>query len=127
VDSARDTEDESQAVKKLVGDAPVALVTSAWHLPRSVGLFERAGVVVHPCPTHYLGSRNRDFRWEDVNWDSDSLGRSTAACHEWLGLLWNRLAPERLRASENLFRQLRTEDRTSQAMFSLKKLLGKRG
>ena len=91
VDSARDTEDESQAVKKLVGDAPVALVTSAWHLPRSVGLFEKAGVEVHPCPTHYLGSRNRDFRWEDVNWDSDSLGRSTAACHEWLGLLWNRL------------------------------------
>lgn len=91
VDNARDTEDESDAVRRVAGGAPVALVTSAWHLPRAVGLFRHAGINVLPCPTHYLGSRNRDFRWEDVNWDSDSLGRSTAAVHEWLGLLWNRL------------------------------------
>ena len=89
VDNARDTEDESQAVRKLAGDFPVALVTSAWHMPRAVGLFQHAEVSVRPCPTNYLGNRNRDFRWDDLNWDSDSLGRSTAAIHEWLGLLWN--------------------------------------
>lgn len=91
VDNARDTEDESQAVKKLAGESPVALVTSAWHMPRSVGLFQHAEVIVRPCPTNYLGNRNRDFRWDDLTWDSDSLGRSTAAIHEWLGLLWNLL------------------------------------
>ena len=89
VDNARDTEDEALAVKKLVGDAPVALVTSAWHMPRAVGLFQHAGVHVLPCPSDFMGSRNRDFRWEDLTWDTASLDRSTAAVHEGLGLVWN--------------------------------------
>ena len=89
VDNARDTEDESLAVKKLVGDAPVALVTSAWHMPRAVGLFRHAAVNVLPCPADFMGNRNIDFRWEDLTWDSASLDRSTAAVHEDLGLVWN--------------------------------------
>ena len=89
VDNARDTEDESVAVKKLVGDTPVALVTSAWHMPRAAGLFRHAAVNILPCPADFLGNRNRDFRWEDLTWDSASLERSTAAVHEDLGLVWN--------------------------------------
>ncbi len=89
IDQARDTEDESLAVKKLVGDAPVALVTSAWHLPRAAGLFRHAAVNALPCPADFLGSPNRDFRWDELNWDAASLERSTAAVHEYLGVLWN--------------------------------------
>jgi uncharacterized SAM-binding protein YcdF (DUF218 family) len=89
VDTARDTEDEANAVKKLVGDAPVALVTSAWHMPRAVGLFRHAGVTALPCPAGFLGNRNRDFRLDDLTWDSESLFRSNWAWHEYLGLLWN--------------------------------------
>ena len=88
VDNARDTEDESLAVKKLVGDAPVALVTSAWHMPRAVALFHHAAVAVLPCPADFMGSRNVDFRWDDLTWDSASLERSTAAVHEGFGLAW---------------------------------------
>ncbi len=91
VDTARDTEDEANAVKKLVGDAPVALVTSAWHMPRAAGLFRHAGVNILPCPAGFLGNRNRDFRLDDLTWDSESLFRSNWAWHEYLGLLWNAL------------------------------------
>lgn len=91
IDTARDTEDESNAVKKLAGDAPIALVTSAWHMPRAAGLFRHSGVNVLPCPAGFIGSRNRDFRFDDLTWDSESLFRSNWAWHEYLGLLWNAL------------------------------------
>jgi uncharacterized SAM-binding protein YcdF (DUF218 family) len=42
IDQARDTEDESRAVQRLAQGARVALVTSAWHMPRSVALFRSA-------------------------------------------------------------------------------------
>jgi uncharacterized SAM-binding protein YcdF (DUF218 family) len=34
IENAHDTEDESRAIKRVAGDAKVALVTSAWHMPR---------------------------------------------------------------------------------------------
>ena len=88
VDTARDTEDEANAVKKIAGDSPVALVTSAWHMPRAAALFHHAGVHALPCPADFKGKPNADFRWEDLTWDTESLGRSTAAIHEQLGYLW---------------------------------------
>ena len=36
-----------------VGDARVALVTSAAHLPRAVGLFRQKGIETVPCPTDF--------------------------------------------------------------------------
>jgi uncharacterized SAM-binding protein YcdF (DUF218 family) len=88
---ARDTEDESFAVKKLAGTEPVALVTSAWHMPRAEALFRRAGVNVLACPTDYNSRPNLGLGWENLRWDVESLERSTWAVHEYLGLLWNRL------------------------------------
>ena len=91
IDTALDTEDESHAVRALVGDAPVALVTSAAHMPRAAALFRAAGVRALPCPVDYTGDYNPDFRWNGLNWDADSLGRSTWAVRERLGALWLRL------------------------------------
>jgi uncharacterized SAM-binding protein YcdF (DUF218 family) len=91
IDTALDTEDESHAVRALVGDAPVALVTSAAHMPRAAALFQAAGIRALPCPVDFTGDYNPDFRWNGLNWDSDSLGRSTWAVRERLGALWLRL------------------------------------
>ena len=88
IETALDTEDEAQAVKAIVGDGKVALVTSAWHMPRAAGLFRKAGVAVLPCPADYRGKLNPDFRWTDFSWDSDSLDRSTFAVHESIGYFW---------------------------------------
>jgi uncharacterized SAM-binding protein YcdF (DUF218 family) len=88
IDTALDTEDEAFAVRKIVGDEPVALVTSAWHMPRAAALFRKAGVNALPCPTDFLGKPNPGWRWNDVLFDSGSLDNSTLAVHERLGLLW---------------------------------------
>jgi uncharacterized SAM-binding protein YcdF (DUF218 family) len=88
IETARDTEDEAHAVKAIVGDGKVALVTSAGHMPRAAGLFRKAGVAVLPCPADYLNKPNPDFRWTDYSWDSDSLDRSTFAVHESIGYFW---------------------------------------
>lgn len=87
IDRALDTEDESLEVKRIVGDAPFALVTTAWHLPRAMALFRHAGLSPLPCPTDYM-ARVGEFKLDDLLWDVDSLGRSTWAVHERIGYLW---------------------------------------
>jgi uncharacterized SAM-binding protein YcdF (DUF218 family) len=91
IDTARDTEDESHEVARRVGGARVALVTSAWHMPRAAALFRRAGVDFVACPADFVARGATGFRWMDFAWDSESLERSTLAVHERLGLLWLRL------------------------------------
>jgi uncharacterized SAM-binding protein YcdF (DUF218 family) len=91
VDTARDTQDESLAVARISGGGRVALVTSAWHMPRATGLFARAGVAVVPCPADYVARADAKLGWIDLGWDVESLGRSTLAVHEYLGLLWMRV------------------------------------
>ena len=91
IDFAHDTEEESLAVRTLARDAPVGVVTSAWHMPRSMTLFRRAGVDALACPADYSARPAPEFRWEELVWDVESLERSTAAVHERIGLLWLRL------------------------------------
>ncbi len=91
ISTALDTEDESLAVAKRVGQERVALVTSACHMPRAALLFRRAGVRFVACPTDYEAPSTERFRWDLLSFDGEALLRSTRAAHEWLGLLWLRL------------------------------------
>jgi uncharacterized SAM-binding protein YcdF (DUF218 family) len=88
VDSARDTEEEAFAVAAIAKGARVALVTSAWHMPRAAVLFRRAAVAFVPCPADFVARANAGHPWGALSWDSESLERSTLALHEWIGLLW---------------------------------------
>lgn len=92
IDSARDTDDEVRELRRRFGPTtPVALVTSAWHMPRAMGLARRAGLHAVPCPTDYLSKPNPDFRLSDWTCDLSGLERSTWAVYERLGTLWARL------------------------------------
>jgi uncharacterized SAM-binding protein YcdF (DUF218 family) len=71
IDSALDTEDESRAVARIVGRSRVALVTSAWHMPRAAALFRGAGVDFVACPADFVGREDRAATWGDFGWDSD--------------------------------------------------------
>lgn len=87
-DRARNTEENAQFAKSLA--APESgetwlLVTSAAHMPRSVGLFRKAGFEVIAWPTDY-------FTATDV-WPGLAIGSGTenldivnAATREWAGL-----------------------------------------
>ena len=91
IDTARDTGDEARAVKEIAGDSRVALVTSAWHMPRAAALFRNARVQALPCPADFSARPSPEFELQDLAWDVESLGRSTYAVHERLGSLWLRL------------------------------------
>lgn len=55
VDTARDTEAEAAAIGAITHDAPVALITSAWHMPRAMSLCRRQGIDALACPADYAG------------------------------------------------------------------------
>ena len=91
IDDARDTEEEAARLRDLLGAAPFVLITSAWHLPRAQALCAAQGLHSLPGPTDYLSGAPRRWRRSDFTWDTESLGRSTAAVHEYLGLWWSQL------------------------------------
>ena len=91
ISTARDTEEEADAVAGLGLRGRIALVTSAWHLPRALGLFSRAGVIVQPCPCDFRSTSIQSIDWRNYTWDTESITRSTLAEREYLGLLWLRI------------------------------------
>jgi uncharacterized SAM-binding protein YcdF (DUF218 family) len=91
IENVRDTEDESKALSELIGPAPIALVSSAWHLPRASALFRTMGFDVLPCPTAYTARPSPNASWNEYSWSIESLERSTAAVRERIGFIWLRL------------------------------------
>lgn len=92
ITTARDTTEEVAALHRLAGEERVALVTSAWHLPRAMRLAESEGLDAFPCPADYLGGREgrvKHLAW--VTWDADSLMNTTRAWREYLGQTWAKL------------------------------------
>lgn len=66
------------------------LVTSAWHMPRAMGIFRRAGFRVIAYPVAYRTFDNeRD--WTRLASPSDRIGALDLAVREWVGLLAYRL------------------------------------
>ena len=62
------------------------LITSAFHMPRSVSLFRRAGFNVVPWPVDYrtTGEERPGFAQDNA---IDSLTNTTIAIREWVGLV----------------------------------------
>ena len=67
------------------------LVTSAWHMPRSVGIFRRAGFPVVPYPVAFRTfGDERDFQMTAPS--IDKLSMLELGVREWIGLLAYRLS-----------------------------------
>lgn len=93
-DRSRNTFENAQFSRDLLhpgqGDRWL-LVTSAYHMPRSVGLFRAAGVPVIPFPVDYQTTGNwRDFQPNRTI--SAGLATFDFAAREWIGLLAYRLS-----------------------------------
>ncbi len=69
----------------------VYLVTEAWHMPRSVAIFESTGLAVIPAPTRFVAFGQSGPRWLDWLPSARGMVISRAALHELLGLVWYRL------------------------------------
>jgi uncharacterized SAM-binding protein YcdF (DUF218 family) len=87
-DASRNTDENARFTAKLVRPEPKQgwlLVTSAYHMPRSMGLFEKAGfnVTAFPVAFRTLGD-GRDLQWETD--PARNLENVEIAAHEWVGL-----------------------------------------
>ena len=61
------------------------LVTSAYHMPRSIGIFRKAGFAVQPYPVDWRMGGRADLLTFSV-FALDGLGRVDTAVREWMGL-----------------------------------------
>jgi uncharacterized SAM-binding protein YcdF (DUF218 family) len=73
------------------GYKQIILVTSAYHMPRSVFCFERNGMTVIPAPTDYKCERGKRYDFFSFMPAMKSLYKSYLALHEYIGLLSYRL------------------------------------
>ena len=69
------------------------LVTSAFHIERSIMNFTKEGIEVTPVPADYLASGNNDVYLNKFVPSSGALQNSCIFFHEWLGMMGGKLMP----------------------------------
>jgi uncharacterized SAM-binding protein YcdF (DUF218 family) len=88
-DRSRTTAENAAFSRRLVMPKPGErwlLVTSAYHMPRSIGAFRRAGFPVEAYPVDYRTTGPADV-WIPFDSIATGLRRTDLAVHEWIGLL----------------------------------------
>lgn len=88
-DQSRNTEENAQFAKELAGvtdGQSWLLVTSAFHMPRAVGLFRKAGFPAVPWPADYLASGAEGVRIKPDQ-STENISVSNLALREWAGLI----------------------------------------
>lgn len=88
-DKSRNTWENALYTRDLVKPTPDEkwlLVTSAMHMPRSMGLFRHVGFSVIAYPTDYKSFGN-SWDWMPSADPAKSMGNIEIATHEWIGLL----------------------------------------
>lgn len=88
---ARNTFENAVYAKQIADPKPGErwlLVTSAWHMPRAMGLFRKAGFNVEAWPTDYRTAGTNDA-YVPFYSPSEGLRRLDVAVREWVGLVVN--------------------------------------
>ncbi len=85
-DGSLDTHQEAVFLKKVIGKNPFILVTSAYHMPRAMAMFEAIGMHPIPAPTQFIGQHESSLIWYIPC--ASSLTVSDTAIHEYFGILW---------------------------------------
>lgn len=86
--TSRNTDENAQNSSDLLASSGLGqclLITSAFHMPRSVGLFRKAGVDVAPWPVDYRTAGNLSFALDFTQPTLNAQQMSTAV-REWVGL-----------------------------------------
>lgn len=90
---SRNTHENAVFTRRLVDPKPGErwlLVTSAWHMPRSIGVFRAAGFPVEAYPVDYR-TRGPNDLWRPQGLATEGLRRFETATREWIGLVAYRL------------------------------------
>jgi uncharacterized SAM-binding protein YcdF (DUF218 family) len=88
-DKSRNTEENARFTAAIVHPEPSQrwiIVTSAFHMPRAMGVFEKAGFqpIAYPVSFYTLGRWTDDLRLKF--WPARNLRVFELALHEWIGL-----------------------------------------
>lgn len=85
---SRNTAENASFTRDMIGDGDGALllVTSAFHMPRSVGIFRQQGLDVVPWPTDYRSAGDQGLAIDIAN-PNQNIETATAAIREWIGLV----------------------------------------
>jgi uncharacterized SAM-binding protein YcdF (DUF218 family) len=84
-EKAKDTQEEVEDLKKLIGDTPFILVTSAYHLPRAMLMFKSNGLKPIPSPTDFQIASSDSFLSIP---SPNQLNKTQMAWHEYIGIAW---------------------------------------
>ena len=85
---SRNTSENAEFARAMISPGPGErwlLITSAFHMPRSVGIFRKAQFPIEPFPVDWrVGGRSELFRFSVSA--LEGLGRLDTAIREWIGL-----------------------------------------
>jgi uncharacterized SAM-binding protein YcdF (DUF218 family) len=85
---SRNTQENAEFAKAMISPKPGdrwLLITSAFHMPRSVGVFRKAGFLIEPFPVDWrVGGRSDLFQFAPSA--LEGLGRVDTGVREWIGL-----------------------------------------
>lgn len=84
--NSNSTLEHPKNVGPIVGDAPFALVTSAYHMPRAMLVFTRAGLHAIPYPVDFY--THAGIEWSDLIPDPQNWVAINLALHEYFGILY---------------------------------------
>lgn len=85
LDTVKDTHEEVATIADLVADAPVVLVSSAFHLPRIAKLAERYNLSATYAPSDWMDSSSSWWRFNAQN-----IRDIERILHEYVGMWWYR-------------------------------------
>lgn len=83
----RDTKEEVLMMKEIAGDKPFILVTAAYHMPRAIALFKKAGLNPIAAPTRFSDAPIDFTEMMSIS----SMQHVNVALHEYIGMLWYKI------------------------------------
>lgn len=87
----RDTIQEAEMLKPLVGAESFILVTSALHMPRAMEIFKNLGMQPIPAPTDYIIKHHAVEPPGSVFPSPGNFDLTRRIIYEWIGSLWSRI------------------------------------
>ena len=90
---SKDTYGNAVGVRSIVKDQPFLLVTSASHMPRAMGIFQRLGMKPIAAPADYRYTQ--EYLFSDFFPSGRHLTTMEAVVHEYLGLAYVYFFPRR--------------------------------
>lgn len=88
-DKSRNTFESAKNIKEMVDTEPFFLVTSAYHMPRAMEIFQKIGTNPIPVPTDF--KIEKDYNLFSFFPSAKNLEKSDLAFHEYFGILFYRL------------------------------------